>query len=139
MPLYCEHCSGKRQKMGAARVVAGRAPWKSATVLNRGATVSFRALLSRRAAVSVPRVIMVLALVAVGGCGAQVQTSSSQPGGGLFARVFGQIGDLYLEPVSTRKLALSGLARLSRYDRSFGVSDQLGGGTLTVTYDDRNI
>ena len=82
---------------------------------------------------------MLLALVAVGGCGAQLQTSSSQSGGGLFTRVFGEIGSLYLQPVSARKLALSGLARLSRYDRSFGVSDQLGGGALTVTYNDRNI
>ena len=108
-------------------------------VLNRGATVSFRALVSWRAGVSVPRVVIFLALVAVGGCGAQLQTSPSQSGGGLFARVFGEIGDLYLEPVSTRKLALSGLARLSRFDRSFGVSDALGGGALTVTYDERNI
>jgi carboxyl-terminal processing protease len=108
-------------------------------VLNRGATVSFRALVSSRAGLSVTRVIVVLALVAVGGCGAQLPTASSQSGDGLFARVFSQIGDLYLEPVSTRKLALSGLARLSRLDRSFGVSDALGGGALTVTYDDRNI
>jgi carboxyl-terminal processing protease len=107
-------------------------------VLNRGATVSL-SILSWRAAVSVPRMILVLALVAIAGCGAQVQTSSSQAGGGLFGRVFGDIGDLYIEPVSTRKLALSGLARLSRYDRSFGVSDGLGAGTLAVTFEDRNI
>jgi len=101
--------------------------------------VSFRALQPQRAAASVPRLIVILALAVLAGCGGQLQNSSTQNGGGLFARVFGEIGDLYLEPVSARKLALSGLARLSRYDRSFGVSDGLGAGALAVTYDERNI
>jgi carboxyl-terminal processing protease len=101
--------------------------------------VVYRTLLSRRAPVSVPRLIIVLALAALGGCGGQLQTSASHPDGGLFARVFGEVSELYLEPVSARKLALSGLARLSRYDRSFGVSDGLGAGALAVTYDERNI
>jgi carboxyl-terminal processing protease len=101
--------------------------------------VLFRALLPWRVAVSVPRFLIVLVLAALGGCSGQPQTSPSQAGGGLFARVFAEIGDLYLEPVSTRKLALSGLARLSRLDRSFGVSDALGGGALTVTFDERNV
>jgi carboxyl-terminal processing protease len=100
--------------------------------------VLFRALLSWRAAVSVPPFLVFLAMTALGGCGGQPQPAS-QAGGGLFARVFGEIGDLYIEPVSTRKLALSGLARLSRYDRSFGVSDGLGAGALAVIYEDRNI
>lgn len=98
----------------------------------------FRSLLPLRAAGLVPRIILVLALAAIAGCSSQLQTSS-QAGGGLFGGVFGEIGALYLEPVSTRKLALSGLARLSRLDRSFGVSDGLGGGALAVTYNERNI
>jgi carboxyl-terminal processing protease len=99
--------------------------------------VSLRTLLSTCRTTAIARLAAVLALAAIGGCVGQNQ-SPSQTGGGLFTRVFGEISDLYLEPVSTRRLAVSGLARLSRLDRSFGVSDSFAG-ALTVTYDERNI
>ena len=63
-------------------------------------------------------------------------------GGQLFARGLDEISDLYVEPVSVRRVALSGVARLSRLDNKLGVGDGLGtsfGAALTLSYDNRDI
>jgi len=62
--------------------------------------------------------------------------------GQLFARGLGEIAGLYLAPVTSRRLAMSGAARLSRLDSRLGVSDSFGIGTsgaLALAYDGRNI
>ena len=100
-----------------------------------------RALLSWRRAAAVPWLAPAVVLVAIAGCAGQGPLPP-QAGGDLFARAFDEIADLYIEPVSTQRLALSGMARLSRLDRNFGVSDSYAnaiGGALTVSYEGRNI
>jgi carboxyl-terminal processing protease len=82
----------------------------------------------------------VLVLATLGGCAAQPVTESAR--GNLFARGLDDIGELYLEPVSTRRVALAGAARLTRLDGELGVSDSLGtgaGGALAVAYGGRDI
>src|SRR5215211_5727736 len=60
----------------------------------------------------------------------------------LFARGLDQIGELYIEPVSTRRVALAGLARLSRLDDKLslgGSGDARLGEALGLVYDSRSI
>jgi len=59
--------------------------------------------------------------------------------GQLFARGLQEIADLYIEPVSNRRLALSGMARLVRLDGELGVSDSSGADVLALSYCGRNI
>jgi carboxyl-terminal processing protease len=68
--------------------------------------------------------------------------SAPAAGGNLYARGLTQAADLYIEPVSSRRLALAGLARLSRLDPAFSVTDSLGtriSDALSVTYEGRSI
>ena len=59
--------------------------------------------------------------------------------GQLFARGVHEIDELYIEPVSNRRLALSGLARLFRLDSELGVSDGSGTDALALSYSGRDI
>jgi carboxyl-terminal processing protease len=62
--------------------------------------------------------------------------------GQLFARALDDIADLYIEPVTSRRLAVSGAAQLSRLDGKLGVSDTFGtgmSGALALAYDGRDI
>src|SRR3954451_13272253 len=80
------------------------------------------------------------AAVALAGCGGGQRPAGGAPEG-LFARGLDQIGELYIEPVSTRRLALAGIARLSRLDDrpSIGASgDARLGEALALTYDPRS-
>jgi carboxyl-terminal processing protease len=61
-------------------------------------------------------------LVALAAC-AERQALPNDPTGRLFARGLDEITDLYIAPVSSRKLVLAGAARLSRLDDKFSVSE----------------
>ena len=56
----------------------------------------------------------------------------------LFARGFDEIADLYIEPTSTRKLALAGAVRLARLDDKLAVAERPGP-QLAVSYAGREI
>jgi carboxyl-terminal processing protease len=79
-------------------------------------------------------------LLTLAACAGQ-ERAPSTAGGHLFARVLDNISALYIEPGSARKGALSGAAALSRLDQRLTVSESPGpaGGSLTISYDDRNI
>jgi carboxyl-terminal processing protease len=51
------------------------------------------------------------------------QSLPADPTGRLFARGLDEITDLYIAPVSSRKLILAGAARLSRLDNKFAVTE----------------
>ena len=60
----------------------------------------------------------------------------------LFAHGLEDIRELYVEPVSIRRLAMSGLAPLSRLDNRLSVNESFGFGfsdMLALRYDDRDI
>jgi carboxyl-terminal processing protease len=63
--------------------------------------------------------------------------TQADAGDQLYARGLDQIAGLYIEPVTSRRLALSGAARLSRLDDKLGVSD--GAGAVALAYDGRDI
>ena len=82
-----------------------------------------------------------VAAVALAACGAGQRGPSGAPEG-LFARGLDQIGELYIEPVSTRRLALAGIARLSRLDDKLSIGssgDVRLGEALGLVYDSRSI
>ena len=54
------------------------------------------------------------------------QSLPSDPTGRLFARGLDEITDLYIAPVSNRKLILAGAARFSRLDNKFSVTESAG-------------
>jgi len=54
------------------------------------------------------------------------QSLPSDPTGRLFARGLDEITDLYIAPVSNRKLILAGAARFSRLDDKFSVTESAG-------------
>jgi carboxyl-terminal processing protease len=57
---------------------------------------------------------------------AERQSLPNDPTGRLFARGLDEITDLYIAPVSNRKLILAGAARLSRLDGKFSVTESAG-------------
>jgi carboxyl-terminal processing protease len=59
------------------------------------------------------------------------QSLPNDPTGRLFARSLDEITDLYIAPVSNRKLILAGAARLSRLDDKFSVSESAGAESKT--------
>src|SRR6516164_6384315 len=64
-----------------------------------------------------------LALVVLLAACAEHQALPSDPTGRLFARGLDEITDLYIAPVSNRKLILAGASRLSRLDDKFSVTE----------------
>jgi carboxyl-terminal processing protease len=102
--------------------------------------LSIRALLYLRPADAV-RTGLILALLALSGCAVQ----DSLPGDAaakLFARGLDEIADLYIEPVSSRRLALSAIVRLSRLDGELQVRERAGtgsAGVLALSYGGRDI
>jgi carboxyl-terminal processing protease len=81
---------------------------------------------------------LVASLAACGGQG----PLPGDAGGQLFARGLDEIADLYIEPVTSRRLAISGAARLAQLDGKLGVSDSFGfgtGGALALAYNGRDI
>jgi carboxyl-terminal processing protease len=63
---------------------------------------------------------------------AEPQALPDDPTGRLFARGLDEISDLYITPVSSRKLVLSAAARLSRLDSKLSVTESLGAGDKSV-------
>ncbi|HEY1260673.1 MAG TPA: S41 family peptidase [Stellaceae bacterium] len=66
----------------------------------------------------------------------------ADPTGRLFARGLAEIGELYITPVSTRKLAFAGAAQLSMLDRNVSVSETPGpesGTEIVLNYAGREI
>src|SRR5262249_10422118 len=61
--------------------------------------------------------------------------------GRLFARGLDEITDLYISPVSSRKLILAGAARFSRLDNKFSISETPGsaGPQVVLSYDGREV
>jgi carboxyl-terminal processing protease len=70
------------------------------------------------------------------------QSLPNDPTARLFARGLDEISDLYIAPVSSRKLILAAAARFSRLDPKFSVTESPGtdGGTqVVVNYDGRQV
>jgi carboxyl-terminal processing protease len=87
-------------------------------------------LSSRPAAVLARASSLALALL-LAAC-AEQQALPDDPTGRLFARGLDEISDLYITPVSSRKLVLSGAARLSRLDSNLSVTESLGAGDKSL-------
>ena len=81
-------------------------------------------LLLRPVAALAPRGILVL-IVLLASC-AEPQPLPADPTGRLFGRGLDQIAELYIVPVSSRKLALAAAARLSQLDPKFAVFETPG-------------
>ena len=98
--------------------------------------LSIRALVYLR-----PAAAAAWALLTLAGC----TVEGSLPAGAgaqLFARGLDEIAALYIEPVSSRRLALSAVARLSRLDGELQVRDRVAIGTaaaLALSYGGRDI
>ena len=95
---------------------------------------------SRPAAVLARTSSLAFALV-VAAC-AEPLALPDDPTGRLFARGLDQITDLYITPVSSRKLVLSGAARLSRLDPKLSVTESLGAGDkslVVLSYDGKQV
>jgi carboxyl-terminal processing protease len=97
--------------------------------------LSIRALLNLRPAAAAAWVGLVLTLA---GCAAPGPLAAGAEGQ-LFARGLDEIVDLYIEPVSSRRLALSAIARLTRLDGDLGVSEGGVAGALVLSYGGRGI
>ena len=82
-----------------------------------------------------------LTSIALVACEGNQQNSAGSPEA-LFTRGLDEITGLYIEPVSTRRVALAGITRLSRLDDKLSISDS-GDGRLGhafgLNYDTRNI
>src|SRR5258707_740118 len=63
-----------------------------------------------------------VAAVALAACAGGQSGADSSPTG-LYGRGLDQIANLYIEPISTRRVALAGIARLSRIDDRLAISD----------------
>jgi carboxyl-terminal processing protease len=80
---------------------------------------------SLRPAAAPLRACSLLLLVALAAC-AERQALPNDPTGRLFARGLDEISDLYIAPVSSRRLVLGAAARLSRLDDKFSVAETPG-------------
>src|SRR5205823_6463787 len=79
-------------------------------------------VVSSRPAAMLARASSFILIVALAAC-AERQALPTDPTGRLFARGLDEITDLYIAPVSSRKLVLSGAARLSRLDDKVSVAE----------------
>jgi len=114
--------------------------------VNRGFRVSKRGLRPSR----LPLYGCLFALagaLALPGCTGQeaqpVAAAAGVPGasgGPLYAQGLSDIGDLYIEPISTRRVAIAGATRLAKLDNKIGVSGGFGAGfgdAISVSYEGR--
>jgi carboxyl-terminal processing protease len=76
-------------------------------------------------AAALVRACSLVLVVALAAC-AERQALPNDPTGRLFARSLDEITDLYITPVSSRRLVLAGAARLSRLDDKFSISETPG-------------
>jgi carboxyl-terminal processing protease len=97
--------------------------------------------LSLRSAADLARASSLVLVVALAACAVH-QALPDDPTARLFARGLDEITDLYLTPVSSRKLILAGAARFSRLDNKFSVIETPGPESRTqvvVNYNNREI
>ena len=96
----------------------------------------------RRSGLVLARVAMVALAAPLAAC-ANDGSAGSDATGQLFARGLDEITDLYIEPTTSRKLALAGAARLSRLDDKLAVAEKGGNGAvgpvLTLSYAGREL
>jgi carboxyl-terminal processing protease len=100
--------------------------------------LSIRALLSLRPPAAIASVGVAVWLA---GCTGNAQLAAT-PDGQLFARGLDELADVYIEPVSSHRLAVAGAARLTSLDGRLAISDgfgALGGGALSLSYDGRDV
>lgn len=81
--------------------------------------------MSLRPAAALARASSFILIFALAAC-AERQALPNDPTGRLFARGLDEITDLYITPVSSRKLVLAGAARLSKLDDKFSLSETPG-------------
>ena len=81
--------------------------------------------MSLHPAAALVRACSLVLVVALAAC-AERQALPNDPTGRLFARSLDEITDLYIAPVSSRRLVLAGAARLSRLDDKFSISETPG-------------
>src|SRR2546421_9802542 len=81
----------------------------------------------RRTALLFARIAAVALALPLAAC-ADNETAAPDASGQLFARGLDEITDLYIEPVTNRKLSLAGAARLSRLDDKLAVTQRDAGG-----------
>jgi carboxyl-terminal processing protease len=79
-------------------------------------------LLSLRPFVALVRASKLAFVVLLAAC-VEHQSLPNDPAGRLFARSLDEITDLYITPVSSRKLILAGASRLSRLDDKFSLTE----------------
>ncbi len=97
--------------------------------------------LSLRPAAELVRASSLAFAIALAACAAR-QALPDDPAGRLFARSLDEITDLYITPVSSRKLILAGAARFSRLDNKFSVTETPGPegrSQIVVNYDGREV
>ncbi len=107
----------------------------------RAGGLSIRALLYLRPAAAAARACLVLTLLALAGCAAQGSLPADAEAQ-LFARGLDEIADLYIEPVTSRRLALSAIVRLSLFDGELHAREGVGtgsAGALALSYGGRDI
>jgi carboxyl-terminal processing protease len=80
---------------------------------------------SFRPAAVLARASSFVLLVAFAAC-AERQALPNDPTGRLFARGLDEIADLYISPISSRRLVLAGIARFARLDGKFSVAETPG-------------
>ncbi|MBV9014137.1 MAG: S41 family peptidase [Alphaproteobacteria bacterium] len=91
----------------------------------------------RRSALAGARILVFALALPLGACVGD-DAGRSDATGQLFTRGFDEIADLYIEPTSTRKLALAGAARLARLDDKLAINERPGQ-VLAVSYAGREI
>src|SRR5436305_11000658 len=95
----------------------------------------------RRTALVFARIAAVALALPLAAC-ADNETAAPDASGQLFTRGLDEITDLYIEPVTNRKLALAGAARLSRLDDKLTVTERNAGGlgpALILSYAGREL
>ncbi|MGC2414953.1 MAG: S41 family peptidase, partial [Stellaceae bacterium] len=97
--------------------------------------LSIRALLNLRPVAAAAWASLAVTLAA---CAAQGPLAAD-PEGQLFARGLDEIVDVYIQPVTSRQLALAGIARLTRLDGDLGVSESGVAGALVLSYGGHDI
>jgi carboxyl-terminal processing protease len=80
---------------------------------------------SLRPAAVLVRASSLVLLIVLAAC-AERQALPNDPTARLFARGLDEISDLYITPVSSRKLVLAGASRFSRLDEKFSVTESPG-------------
>ena len=103
--------------------------------------LSIRALPYLRPAAGFARAGLILTLLSLAGCAGQGSLPADADAK-LFARGLDEIADLYIESVTSRRLALSAIVRLSRLDGELQVRESVGTGSaaaLALSYGGRDI